>query len=185
MEPAIPISNLSLIETTPVSPAIPAPQYLPEPEHTWCYYYQKVDLARQIGDWDEAARLGDEALSKGLTPNTPTECRFLLKRLVTLKNWDQAIKLTENAYATNPSLRPALCDLWDRISLDPQTERGLKIKLICKRLRELWKTVGPGMIIWKLQPGISVVVPVYNSADTLHDLVSQLGDCSAQIGRKV
>ncbi len=126
MEPAIPISNLSLIDTSPVSPAVPAPQYFPEPEHTWCYYYQKVDLARQVGDWDEAARLGNEALSKGLTPNTPTELPVLIDAFGHVEDWDQAIKFTENAYATNPSLRPALCDLWDRIAADVQNERALK-----------------------------------------------------------
>lgn len=33
----------------------------PEPEHTWCYYYEKASLARQQGDWDEVRRLGSEA----------------------------------------------------------------------------------------------------------------------------
>ncbi len=131
MDPAIPISNLSLIETDPEKPAVPAPQYFPEPEHTWCYYYQKADLARQKGDWEEAARLGDEALSKGTLPNTPTEWPVLIEAYGHVKNWDQAMKLTENAYATNPLLRPSLCSVWDRVSGSMQSADDLgKIKYI-------------------------------------------------------
>jgi hypothetical protein len=36
-----------------------------EPQRTWCYFYEKAALARQQGDWQEAARLGDQALSAG------------------------------------------------------------------------------------------------------------------------
>lgn len=50
-----------------------APQHIPpfivfgpEPEHTWCYYYEKASLARQNGDWDEVRRLGNEAKAKGI-----------------------------------------------------------------------------------------------------------------------
>jgi hypothetical protein len=39
-----------------------------EPDHTWCYFYQKMSLARQRNDWDEVARLADEALDLGFKP---------------------------------------------------------------------------------------------------------------------
>jgi hypothetical protein len=122
MEPAIPISNLSLIVTSPELPVTPAPQYLPEPEHTWCYYYQKADLARQTGDWELAASLGEEAFSKGYLPNTPTEWPVFIESFGHVKNWEKAVKLTEDAYATNTLLRPALCAVWDRIARAPQSE---------------------------------------------------------------
>jgi hypothetical protein len=137
MVPAIPISNLSLIETSPENPVNPAPQYFPEPEHTWCYYYQKADLARQMGDWELAARLGEEAFSKGYLPNTPTEWPVFIEAFGHIKNWEKAVKLTEDAYATNTLLRPALCTIWDRISLDPQSEddkgkiKGIKSLIGC------------------------------------------------------
>lgn len=131
MEPAIPISNLSLIETDAAAPAVPPSQFFPEPRHTWCYYYQKADLARQKGDWQEAARLGDEALSNGLLPNTPTEWPVLIEAYGHVENWARATELTENAYATNPALRPALCSVWERISVSTQTDEGReKLKYI-------------------------------------------------------
>jgi hypothetical protein len=37
-----------------------------EPEHAWCYYYEKASLARQQGDWEEVRRLGEEAQAVGV-----------------------------------------------------------------------------------------------------------------------
>jgi hypothetical protein len=45
----------------------------PEPTHDWCYYYEKADLARQHGDWEEVLRLGDEAFAKGYFPGDGIE----------------------------------------------------------------------------------------------------------------
>jgi hypothetical protein len=44
-----------------------------EPAHTWCYYYQKASLARQVKDWQTVVNLGDEARSKGLGPADVSE----------------------------------------------------------------------------------------------------------------
>ncbi|HET6846321.1 MAG TPA: hypothetical protein VFH29_05765 [Anaerolineales bacterium] len=61
------------------------PQFLrghsPRP---WCAYYQGMDLARQSGDWQEVARLADEALSKGLTPEDVSEWMPALEAYATL-----------------------------------------------------------------------------------------------------
>lgn len=40
----------------------------PEPEHGWCYYYQKASLARQYEDWQTVLALGNEARLKNLSP---------------------------------------------------------------------------------------------------------------------
>jgi hypothetical protein len=39
-----------------------------EPNHAWCYYYEKADLARQRGDWQEVVRLGNLAVENDLHP---------------------------------------------------------------------------------------------------------------------
>lgn len=44
------------------------PPFIPfgvEPQHGWCYYYQKASFSRQAGEWDEVLRLGEEAISLG------------------------------------------------------------------------------------------------------------------------
>ena len=55
-------SDVGLIDTTG-EPATPSAEIFgPEPAHNWCYFYQKIDLARQELDWQAAADLADEAL---------------------------------------------------------------------------------------------------------------------------
>ncbi|MFZ5818362.1 MAG: hypothetical protein ACOYYJ_00540 [Chloroflexota bacterium] len=64
------IENI-LPDTTP--PELPATLFGDEPEHEWCYYYQKADLARQAGDWETVAQLGDQAEKLGYRPNDQIE----------------------------------------------------------------------------------------------------------------
>jgi hypothetical protein len=40
---------------------------------SWCYYYEKADLARQRGDWEEVLSLGAQALEKGFAPQDKIE----------------------------------------------------------------------------------------------------------------
>ncbi len=57
----------------------PQPQFMPqeifgaEPEHTWCFYYQKAALARQIGAWDEIRKINEQVNKLGLHPNDQIE----------------------------------------------------------------------------------------------------------------
>jgi hypothetical protein len=55
-----------------------------EPEHGWCYYYQAASLARQQGDWDEVARLGDEAQRQGFKPTDLIEWMPFIQAYVEL-----------------------------------------------------------------------------------------------------
>ena len=50
--------------------------YGPQPKHGWCYYFEKADLARQMGDWKQVAKLGDVAFALNDYPNDPSE-RFV------------------------------------------------------------------------------------------------------------
>jgi hypothetical protein len=60
-----------LVDEAPHTP--PTVVFGPEPTHDWCYYYEKADLARQRGNWDEVLRLGDEAFAKGYAPGDNIE----------------------------------------------------------------------------------------------------------------
>lgn len=44
-----------------------------EPDHDWCYFYQKAELARQRGDWEAVSALGIETASQNLIPADPIE----------------------------------------------------------------------------------------------------------------
>jgi hypothetical protein len=45
----------------------------PEPDHAWCYIYQKATLARQRGDWDAVAALDQQASENALAPQDSVE----------------------------------------------------------------------------------------------------------------
>jgi hypothetical protein len=63
-----PHSESEQILTEDPPPDVPETLFGPEPDHDWCYYYEKAALARQRGDWDEVLRLADEAADKDLQP---------------------------------------------------------------------------------------------------------------------
>ena len=67
-------SNTGLIvRSSNFTAALPTSIFGSEPQHDWCYYYQKADLARQFKDWHQIGELGDEARAKGLSPADKSE----------------------------------------------------------------------------------------------------------------
>lgn len=76
-EPLITVSaSRSNTANVVVDAETPAPQayiFGSEPLHEWCYFYQKADLARQQGEWDEIIILEQEAIKLGLHPNDQIE----------------------------------------------------------------------------------------------------------------
>jgi hypothetical protein len=67
-------SNTDLIvRSSNFTAALPTSIFGSEPQHDWCYYYQKADLARQFKDWHQIGELGDEARAKGLSPADKSE----------------------------------------------------------------------------------------------------------------
>lgn len=107
------LTNLDLIKETPQH--IPPSIYNPEPSHQWCYYFQKADLARQLGNWNEVVEIGEVAFSLGDQPNDPAERFPFIEGYAHQALWEQAVSLTEQSAAITPVIHPALCKLWDRI----------------------------------------------------------------------
>ncbi|MEW6400794.1 MAG: hypothetical protein AB1649_03280 [Chloroflexota bacterium] len=64
-----PYSELGHIQTQASSREVPSFLFGAEPEHTWCYFYQKATLARQKGEWDEVLELGRQASELGYRPD--------------------------------------------------------------------------------------------------------------------
>jgi hypothetical protein len=76
-------SRIDMINTS-AQPAI-LPIFLGgEHPREWCFYYQKMDLARQEGNWAGVARLADEAQHNGLTPEDVSEWMPAFEAYVTL-----------------------------------------------------------------------------------------------------
>jgi len=93
--------------------------YGPEPAHGWCYYFQKADLARQLGDWEAVTRLGDDAFASGDYPNDPVERFVFIEGYAHTEDWKKAVELSETSYKVSKAyVGPLLCKLWDRIALE-------------------------------------------------------------------
>ncbi len=80
-----------LADARPAAP--PAPIFGDEPPRGWCYYYQKMDLARQAGDWNQAAALGEAALELGFRPRDPSEWMPLFEAYANTGALEQAAAL--------------------------------------------------------------------------------------------
>jgi hypothetical protein len=76
-------SRLELIDLTAPPPVLP--EFLRgEQPAPWCQYYQRMDLARQSGDWEQVIRVADAAQAKGLTPDDVSEWMPALEAYATL-----------------------------------------------------------------------------------------------------
>jgi hypothetical protein len=108
---ALPNIDLSRIETSnPRTP--PAAIFGPEPAHSWCYYYQKANLARQQGDWEQVIALGREAEKMDLQPRDASEWLPFAEAYVETGDLQSAIALTDKIKARDPRLLPVLCQYW-------------------------------------------------------------------------
>jgi hypothetical protein len=86
--------------------------------HEWCYYYQKADLARQQGGWEEVARLGDEAQKLNLNPDDQVEWMPFLQAYAFLGK-DKQVKVLSTRINTEPFYRQLACK-----NLNAMTEHG-------------------------------------------------------------
>jgi hypothetical protein len=112
---AAPHSDVSLILPDEPSHTPPAVLFGREPAHGWCYYYQAGSLARQQGDWEEVARLGDEARASGLTPVDPIEWIPFLQAYARLGQQAKVERLLQ-AVTPDPFIRHQACEL---VALQP------------------------------------------------------------------
>jgi hypothetical protein len=140
---AQPLSRLDRIITTPPSPARPPAQIFgPPPEPCWCYYFEKADLARQMGDWQQVAQIADEAQQLGLKPDDSTEWLVLVEGYAQVGRYADAQKIADlalQAITTRPGT--------DGTSSKTQTESALLIRPALDRLlKRLGDTGSPSAL---------------------------------------
>ena len=117
MRDAAALSNADQI--LPGQQAVMPAVYGPEPAHGWCYYFEKADLARQFGDWETVARLGDEAFALSDYPNNPVERFVFIEGYAHTGRWDRALELSKVSYKVSKDyVGPMLCQLWKRIETE-------------------------------------------------------------------
>ena len=112
LQQIVPVSDLSRIQPETVKPPPDPDIFGSEPEHTWCYYYEKADLARQFQDWEQITQLGDQVLSADLTPFDPVEWFVFIEGYALAGQVDRAATLTHAVFNARDDYAPALCELW-------------------------------------------------------------------------
>ncbi len=121
---AIPLSDLSRIQADVSLPANPpAALFGREPAHTWCYYFEKAELARQVGDWQEVARLEDLALANGFSPELLSEWLPFLEARAHIGDWNRAAQIAASAIAADETMRPVFCSALKRMSAEPDWKK--------------------------------------------------------------
>lgn len=97
-----------------------------EPAHGWCYFYEKAALARQRGDWQTVARLGDMALAQGLAATDPIEWMPFLQAYATVADADQIAKV--GAYLSGqPFVQAQACQVLNKMpGLNADVQRKIQ-----------------------------------------------------------
>jgi hypothetical protein len=109
-------------------PAIPFGQ---EPDHGWCYFYEKAAYARQQGDWIEVARLAKEANSRRLLAGDPVEWMPFLQAHAYFDHISQLEQIAPLASA-DPVVAEQVCLILTGMQLKAATEDEVK-RLFCAK----------------------------------------------------
>ncbi|MGZ9233884.1 MAG: hypothetical protein ACXW4E_00030 [Anaerolineales bacterium] len=127
---AIPLSDLSnIIVDADQTAKLP---FLSEPDHTWCYYFAKAELARQQNDWNRVIDLMEEAGSLGYEPEDPFEWLTYIEAQARTGNVEGAEKISNEISKQDNTIRKGLCEIWKRV----QTQ-GLERGEAATRVNEL------------------------------------------------
>ncbi len=80
------INNVILNQQAPTPPSS---IFGVEPQHGWCYYFEKAELARQQENWQMVDKLGDDALTQGFYPSDRIEWMPFLQSYAVLGELDK------------------------------------------------------------------------------------------------
>jgi hypothetical protein len=90
----------------------PVSTFGPEPEHGWCYAYQKIDSARQQQNWPEAIRLFEEADANGLKPKSAFEYVPVIQAYLRTDQPEKALADSLKAQEMDKDQTTYFCSLW-------------------------------------------------------------------------
>jgi hypothetical protein len=113
MRKVLSISNLSRVEREPLDNwKPPASIFGLEPEHTWCYYFEKAELASQYEDWEEVIRLMEEAKVQRFAPAEMKEFLPLLDAYLQTVRVEPARTLSLQMARLSNNIDDRICTAW-------------------------------------------------------------------------
>jgi hypothetical protein len=103
-----------------------------EQPRAWCFYYQKMDLARQQGDWQAVAALADQAFTKGLKPEDVSEWMPAMEAYLTVGRIQDA-KHAASIIRSSDKARSFLCLQLQRGAVYPAPYRYDEVnQILCQ-----------------------------------------------------
>lgn len=103
-----PRSDINRIITDAPPPVLRPSIFGEEPAHTWCYYFQKAELARQQGDIAQVVALGDEAQTRGFQPLDASEWMPFIQGYAAVGRCDEVLALAAQVVEEIPYLEAAV-----------------------------------------------------------------------------
>lgn len=82
------------------------------PQTTWCYYFEKGDLAQSKGKYDEAVNYYEQAVANHLTPFKAIEFLPFVKAYAYLGRIEEAVELTRKSFSLSEESKPSICQVW-------------------------------------------------------------------------
>jgi len=130
-------SDISLIQQGEEI-TLPESIYGKQNNQTWCYFFEKADLARQYEQWDEVARLWEESQAIGERADNGFEYIPFIEGYGHLEDWEYVKTQTKFAKKITAGIEPSLCSALDRLTVNApasqqrdETIKNLKDDLKC------------------------------------------------------
>ncbi len=131
-----PYSKVEMIDLQAKPKTPPGIIFGPEPPHKWCYYFQKIELANQAGQWQEAASLADEAARLNLTPLDRTEWLPIMTAYVNSGQENKALQ-TAKKIKGDRLTKIFLCTQFERVTEWPSGyNQDLLLSILCTTGKE-------------------------------------------------
>ncbi len=104
-----------------------------EPEHDWCYFFEKADRARQQGNWTAVMNIGNQAVKLGLDPVDLIEWLPFLQAYAYLEDQEGLDKVISQIME-DPFYKIKACESIrsmnvNGFSIDPRMQRHIESKL--------------------------------------------------------
>lgn len=130
---AVPLSNAERISAQPKTNPNMGAVFLAEPAHTWCYYFEKADLAAEQGRWDEVKTLWQALSAEGLKTGVAVEYLPFVYGVANAGDFETALAISARAKSIDVKMHDPLCQTWQTILAAPalaQNPPALKQEII-------------------------------------------------------
>jgi hypothetical protein len=107
------ISNLDTILADANTKKPPKLLFGSEPRHTWCYYFEKAELARQVKDYTQAYNLIKDGNQLGFFPKDLTEWYPFIDSALHLGYFYEAVELSNKIIQNDSVVKYGVCHTWE------------------------------------------------------------------------